>query len=80
MSELVAERLGGTTRYLGAKARRSCWRRRIHLLIWTMNESAINPSTSYDTPAQPPTIHIEKAGAEAARLLMHATPATYIVT
>jgi nucleoside-diphosphate-sugar epimerase len=38
------------------------------------------PGTSYDTPLQPPTIHIEKAGAEAARLLTHAPPATYIVT
>ena len=38
------------------------------------------PGTSYETPPQPPTIHIEKAGAEAARLLTHAPPATYIVT
>ena len=38
------------------------------------------PGTSYEMPPQPPTIHIEKAGAEAARLLTHAPPATYIVT
>jgi nucleoside-diphosphate-sugar epimerase len=38
------------------------------------------PGTSYTTPPQPPTIHVEKAGAEAARLLAQAPPATYVVT
>jgi hypothetical protein len=30
------------------------------------------PGTDYRTPPQPPTIHIDTAGAKAARLLMHA--------
>jgi nucleoside-diphosphate-sugar epimerase len=38
------------------------------------------PGTSYETPPRPPAIHIRKAGAEAARLLTHAQPATHIVT
>jgi nucleoside-diphosphate-sugar epimerase len=38
------------------------------------------PGTSYDTPPQPPTIHIEKAGGEAARFLTHAPPGTYMVS
>jgi uncharacterized protein YbjT (DUF2867 family) len=36
--------------------------------------------TAYQTPAQPPTIEIDKAGAEAARLLTSAPPGTYVVT
>jgi nucleoside-diphosphate-sugar epimerase len=38
------------------------------------------PGTSYETPPQPPTIHIDKAGAEAARLLATAPGGTYVVT
>jgi hypothetical protein len=38
------------------------------------------PGTNYRTPPQPPTIHIDTAGAKAARLLTHAPPATYLVT
>jgi nucleoside-diphosphate-sugar epimerase len=38
------------------------------------------PGTEYRTPPEPPTIHIEIAGAEAARLLTHAPPGTYLVT
>jgi len=37
------------------------------------------PGTAYDTPPQPPAIHVEKAGAEAARLITQAPPATYVV-
>jgi nucleoside-diphosphate-sugar epimerase len=35
------------------------------------------PGTAYPTPAEPPTIHVERAGAEAARLLVHAASGTY---
>jgi nucleoside-diphosphate-sugar epimerase len=38
------------------------------------------PGTFYDTRPEPPAVQIEKAGAEAARLLAHAPPGTYIVT
>ena len=38
------------------------------------------PGTSYRTAPQPPAIHIEKAGAEAASLLVHAASGTYVVT
>jgi nucleoside-diphosphate-sugar epimerase len=38
------------------------------------------PGTAYETPPQPPTIHVEKAGAEAARLITEAPPATYLIT
>jgi nucleoside-diphosphate-sugar epimerase len=38
------------------------------------------PGTSYHTPPQPPTIPIDKAGAEAARLLANGPAGTYIVT
>jgi hypothetical protein len=38
------------------------------------------PGTAYDTPPQPPTIKVEKAGAEAARLITDAPPGTYVVT
>jgi hypothetical protein len=38
------------------------------------------PGTDYRTPPQPPTIHIDKAGAKAAQLLVHAAPGTYLVT
>ncbi|HET8821048.1 MAG TPA: NAD-dependent epimerase/dehydratase family protein [Thermoleophilaceae bacterium] len=38
------------------------------------------PGTFYDTPPQPPAVQIDKAGAEAARLLTHAPSGTYIVT
>src|SRR5262249_57322098 len=37
------------------------------------------PGTAYETPPRPPAIHIEKAGAEAARLITEAPPATYDV-
>jgi nucleoside-diphosphate-sugar epimerase len=38
------------------------------------------PDTLHQTPPQPPTVHIEKAGAEASRLITHAPPGTYVVT
>jgi nucleoside-diphosphate-sugar epimerase len=38
------------------------------------------PGTSYSVPARPPTIHIDHAGARAARLLVQATPGTHLVT
>jgi len=38
------------------------------------------PGTYYRTPAQPPTIHIDVAGATAARLLVQAPPGTHLVT
>jgi putative NADH-flavin reductase len=38
------------------------------------------PGTDYRTPPQPPTIHIDTAGAKAAPLLMHAPPGTYLAT
>jgi nucleoside-diphosphate-sugar epimerase len=38
------------------------------------------PGTAYQAPPQPPSIHIEKAAAEAARLLAQAASGTYIVT
>jgi nucleoside-diphosphate-sugar epimerase len=38
------------------------------------------PGTQYRRPPQPPTIHIEIAGAQSARLLTHAPPGTYLVT
>jgi nucleoside-diphosphate-sugar epimerase len=38
------------------------------------------PRTDYQTPPQPPTIHVEVAGAEAARLLTDAPPGTYLIT
>jgi hypothetical protein len=38
------------------------------------------PGTFYDMPAQPPTVRIDRAGAEAARLLTQAPAGTYIVT
>ena len=38
------------------------------------------PGTAYETPPRPPAIHIERAGAEAARLITQAPPATYAVT
>jgi hypothetical protein len=38
------------------------------------------PGTAYPRPAEPPTIHVERAGAEAARLLVDAPPGTYAVT
>jgi nucleoside-diphosphate-sugar epimerase len=38
------------------------------------------PETLYQTPPQPLTVHIEKAGAEASRLMTHAPPGTYFVT
>ena len=37
------------------------------------------PGTLHDTPPEVPAIHIEQAGAEAARLLTDAPPETYIV-
>jgi nucleoside-diphosphate-sugar epimerase len=38
------------------------------------------PGTFHATPPQPPMVHIDKAGAEAARLLTHAAPGTYVIT
>jgi hypothetical protein len=38
------------------------------------------PETLHKTPSQPPTVHIEKAGAEASRLITRAPPGTYVVT
>jgi putative NADH-flavin reductase len=38
------------------------------------------PGTFYQAPPRPPAVHIDKAGAEAARLLAHAPPGIYIVT
>lgn len=37
------------------------------------------PGTAYEAPPRPPTIHVEAAGAEAARLITQAPPATYVV-
>jgi nucleoside-diphosphate-sugar epimerase len=38
------------------------------------------PGTYYRAPSPPPTIHIDVAGATAARLLVQASPGTYFVT
>lgn len=38
------------------------------------------PDTFHDTPPEAPSVHIDKAGAEAARLLVEAPAGTYIVT
>ena len=38
------------------------------------------PGTAYRTAPQPPTIHIERAGAHAARHLTHAPSGIYVVT
>ena len=38
------------------------------------------PETLHESPPEPPTVHIEKAGAEASRLITHAPPGTYVVT
>jgi nucleoside-diphosphate-sugar epimerase len=38
------------------------------------------PETLHQTPPQPPTVQIEKAGAEASTLITHAPPGTYVVT
>jgi nucleoside-diphosphate-sugar epimerase len=35
------------------------------------------PGTAYVTPAEPPTTHVERAGAEAARLALDGPPGTY---
>jgi nucleoside-diphosphate-sugar epimerase len=35
------------------------------------------PGTAYTSPAEPPTIHVERAGAEAAQLLVDQSPGTY---
>jgi nucleoside-diphosphate-sugar epimerase len=37
------------------------------------------PGTAYATPAEPPTIHVERAGAEAARLVHAGAPGVYEV-
>ena len=37
------------------------------------------PGTRYEEPPAPPAVHIEQAGAEAARLLVDASPGTYVV-
>ena len=38
------------------------------------------PETLHETPPQPPTLHIDKAGMEASRLITHAPPGTVVVT
>jgi hypothetical protein len=38
------------------------------------------PGTYYSAPPQPPTIHIDVAGARAARLIVQARPGTHVVT
>jgi nucleoside-diphosphate-sugar epimerase len=38
------------------------------------------PGTFHDSPPQQPAVHVDKAGAEAARLLARARPGTYVVT
>lgn len=38
------------------------------------------PGTFHEARPEPPAVHVDKAGAEAARLLAHAPPGTYIVT
>jgi nucleoside-diphosphate-sugar epimerase len=38
------------------------------------------PETLHQIPPQPPTVHIEKAGAEASTLITQAPPGTYVVT
>jgi nucleoside-diphosphate-sugar epimerase len=38
------------------------------------------PRTFYDTAPRPPAVHIDKAGAEAARLLLRAPSGIYVVT
>ena len=38
------------------------------------------PETLHESPPEPPTVQIEKAGAEASRLITHAPPGTYVVT
>jgi uncharacterized protein YbjT (DUF2867 family) len=38
------------------------------------------PGTEYRARPQPPTVHIDDAGADAARLLVHARPGTYLVS
>ena len=36
--------------------------------------------TLHESAPEPPAVHIDKAGAEAARLILNAPPGTYIVT
>lgn len=38
------------------------------------------PGTFHDTPPRPPAVHIERVGAEAARLLTDAPAGTYVVS
>jgi uncharacterized protein YbjT (DUF2867 family) len=38
------------------------------------------PETLHQTPPQPPTVHVERAGAKASRLITDAPPGTYVVT
>jgi nucleoside-diphosphate-sugar epimerase len=38
------------------------------------------PETLHESPTEPPTVQIEKAGAEASRLITNARPGTYVVT
>ena len=38
------------------------------------------PGTFHETPPQPPAVYIDKAGAEAARLLTQAPSGTYVIT
>jgi hypothetical protein len=38
------------------------------------------PGTSYAAPAEPPTIHVERAGAQASQLIVDASSGTYTIT
>jgi NAD dependent epimerase/dehydratase family len=37
------------------------------------------PDTGYQAPPQPPTVHIDEAGAQTARLITRGTPGTYTI-
>jgi nucleoside-diphosphate-sugar epimerase len=37
------------------------------------------PGTFHDAPPEPPAVHVDRAGAEGARLLLQAPPGTYVV-
>lgn len=37
------------------------------------------PGTFHEAPARPPTIHVDRAGARAAQLLVHAAPGAHLV-
>jgi NADPH:quinone reductase-like Zn-dependent oxidoreductase len=38
------------------------------------------PGTRYETPARPPTVHVDEAGHESARLIAQGSPSTYTIT